>query len=149
MPKGIMVVQTSPVDPAKEDAYNDWYDNTHIPEILEIPGFTSARRFKLHGPGADGAHTPGFHPECVPFLARERDILGVGVETVGTDAGQAATFNPMFPCHTIMHGSNKFGLASLTNLDQLPPTGAVVIAPPLKIVNGSGSPLRVLALVPA
>ena len=64
---------------------------------------------------ADGPHTPGFHPECVPFLARERDILGVGVETVGTDAGQAATFDPMFPCHTIMHGSNRFGLASLTN----------------------------------
>jgi kynurenine formamidase len=98
---------------------------------------------------ADGAHTPGFHPECVPFLARERDILGVGVETVGTDAGQAATFTPMFPCHTIMHGANRFGLASLTNLNLLPPTGAVVIAPPLKIVNGSGSPLRVLALVPA
>ena len=65
------------------------------------------------------------------------------------DAGQAASFDPMFPCHTIMHGSNKFGLASLVNLDQLPPTGAVLIAPPLKIVNGSGSPLRVLALVPA
>ena len=97
----------------------------------------------------DGPHTPGFHPQAVPFLAKERDILGVGVETVGTDAGQAATFDPMFPCHTIMHGANRFGLASLTNLDQLPPTGAVVIAPPLKIVNGSGSPLRVLALVPA
>ena len=97
----------------------------------------------------DGPHTPGFHPQCVPFLAKERDILGVGVETVGTDAGQAATFDPMFPCHTIMHGSNRFGLASLMNLDQLPPTGAVVIAPPLKIVNGSGSPLRVLALIPA
>ena len=97
---------------------------------------------------AYGAHTPGFHPQAVPFLARERDILGVGVETVGTDAGQAPTFEPMFTCHTIMHGSNRFGLASLTNLDQLPPTGAVVIAPPLKIVNGSGSPLRVLALVP-
>jgi kynurenine formamidase len=96
----------------------------------------------------DGPHTPGFHPQCVPFLAKERDILGVGVETVGTDAGQAATFDPMFPCHTIMHGSNRFGLASLMTLDQLPATGAVVIAPPLKIVNGSGSPLRVLALVP-
>jgi len=98
--------------------------------------------------GEDGAHTPGFHKSAVQFLGTERDILGVGVETVGTDAGQAATFDPMFPCHTLMHGSNKFGLASLTNLDQLPPTGAVVIAPPLKIVNGSGSPLRVLALVP-
>jgi kynurenine formamidase len=98
--------------------------------------------------GADGSHTPGFHPRCVPFLAKERDILGVGVETVGTDAGQAHKFDPMFPCHAVMHGSNRFGLASLTNLDKLPPTGALVIAPPLKIVNGSGSPLRVLALVP-
>lgn len=97
----------------------------------------------------DGPHTPGFHPDTLPFLTKQRDILGVGVETVGTDAGQAATFNPMFPCHTLMHGANRFGLASLTNLDQLPPTGAIVIAPPLKIVNGSGSPLRVLALVPA
>ncbi len=97
----------------------------------------------------DGAHTPGLHPHCVNLLARERDILGVGVETVGTDAGQAFTFEPMFPCHTLMHGSNRFGLASLMNLDQLPPVGALVIAPPLKIVNGSGSPLRVLALVPA
>jgi kynurenine formamidase len=96
----------------------------------------------------DGAHTPGFHKEAVLMLAKERDVLGVGVETVGTDAGQAPTFDPMFPCHTLMHGSNKFGLASLTNLDKLPPRGALVIAPPLKIVNGSGSPLRVLALVP-
>jgi kynurenine formamidase len=96
----------------------------------------------------DGSHTPGFHPDCVRFLAHERDVLGVGVETVGTDAGQAGGFDPMFPSHNIMHGSGRFGLASLTNLDQLPPTGAVVIAAPLKIVNGSGSPLRVLALVP-
>ncbi|HTV97483.1 MAG TPA: cyclase family protein [Steroidobacteraceae bacterium] len=106
-----------------------------------------AQQFLNAGP--DGSHTPGFHPQCVPFLARERDILGVGVETVGTDAGQAHGFDPMFPCHSIMHGANRFGLASLTNLDQLPATGAIVIAPPLKIVNGSGSPLRVLALVPA
>jgi len=95
----------------------------------------------------DGAHTPGFHPECVKFLASERDLTGVGVETVGTDAGQAAGFEPMFPCHAIMHGANRLGLASLVNLDRLPPSGALLIAPPLKIVNGSGSPLRVLALV--
>ena len=46
-----------------------------------------------------------------------------------------------------MHGAGKFGLASLRNLDQLPSAGAVVIAAPLKVVNDSGSPLRVLALV--
>ena len=98
---------------------------------------------------ADGPHSPGFQPDCVRFLAMERDVLGVGVETVGTDAGQAATFDPPFPAHTMMQGNGKFGLASLCNLDQLPATGAVVIAAPLKIVNGSGSPLRVLALTPA
>ena len=97
----------------------------------------------------DGPHSPGFHADASRFLATERDILGVGVETVGTDAGRAGTFDPPFPNHTIMHGAGKFGLASLRNLDQLPATGAVVIAAPLKIVNGSGSPLRVLALVAA
>lgn len=97
----------------------------------------------------DGPHSPGFHPDCVRFLAQERDVLGVGVETVGTDAGQAGGFEPPFPAHNIMHGSGKLGLASLSNLDQLPPTGAVVIAAPLKIVNGSGSPVRVIALTPA
>lgn len=97
----------------------------------------------------NGPHTPGFAVDCARFLAAERPILGVGVETVGTDAGQAGTFDPPFPTHTFMHGAGKFGLASLTNLDKLPPTGAVVIAAPLKIVRGSGSPLRVLALAPA
>ena len=97
----------------------------------------------------DGPHSPGFHKDASIFLAHERDVLGVGVETIGTDAGQAGGFDPPFPNHTIMHGAGKFGLASLCNLDRLPPTGAVVIAAPLKIVDGSGSPLRVLALVPA
>ncbi|HVX29486.1 MAG TPA: cyclase family protein [Nitrolancea sp.] len=94
-----------------------------------------------------GAHTPGFHQETSLLLATERDVLGVGVETVGTDAGQAGTFNPPFPNHATMHGHGKFGLTSLCNLDQLPPTGAVIIAAPLKIVDGSGSPVRVLAIV--
>ncbi len=97
--------------------------------------------------GADGPHSPGFDKRASELLAHDRDVLGVGVETIGTDAGQAATFDPPFPNHAIMHGAGKFGLASLCNLDQVPPTGAVVIAAPLKIVNGSGSPARVIALV--
>ncbi|HJU64221.1 MAG TPA: cyclase family protein [Gemmatimonadaceae bacterium] len=96
----------------------------------------------------DGPHSPGFHQSTSGLLATERDVLGVGVETVGTDAGQAGRFQPPFPNHGIMHGAGKFGLASLCNLDQLPATGAVVIAAPLKLVNGSGSPLRVLAITP-
>jgi kynurenine formamidase len=98
---------------------------------------------------ADGPHSPGFDAAASRFLAHDRDVLGVGVETIGTDAGQAGRFDPPFPNHSIMHGAGKFGLASLCNLDQLPATGAVVVAAPLKLVNGSGSPLRVLALCPA
>ncbi len=97
---------------------------------------------------ADGAHSPGFHPTCSAFLAKERDILGVGVETVGTDAGQAGGFDPPFPSHSYMHGTGKFGITSLVNLELLPPIGAIVIAAPLKIVKGSGSPLRVIAITP-
>jgi len=97
----------------------------------------------------DGPHTPGFHADASRLLAVDRNVLGVGVETVGTDAGQAGGFDPPFPNHNIMHGAGKFGLASLRNLDQLPVTGAIVIAAPLKIVNGSGSPLRALAIAPA
>jgi kynurenine formamidase len=96
----------------------------------------------------NGPHTPGLARESSALLANDRDVLGLGVETVGTDAGQAFTFDPPFPNHYLMHGSGKFGLASLCNLDQLPATGAVVIAAPLKIVGGSGSPLRVIALTP-
>ncbi len=96
----------------------------------------------------DGPHSPGWTRAASEFLAKERNILGVGVETVGTDAGQAAKLDPPFPNHFIMHGSGKFGLAGLCNLDRLPPAGAVVIAAPLKIVGGSGSPLRAIAITP-
>lgn len=104
---------------------------------------------KFYNVGEDGMpHTPGPGVEAVKFLVEERDVLGFGCETVGTDAGIAGTFDPMFPCHNLMHGGGKFGLTSLTNLDKLPPRGAVIIASPLKITDGSGSPVRPLAIVP-
>jgi kynurenine formamidase len=96
-----------------------------------------------------GQHTPGPAPEAVRFLVDERDVLGFGTETIGTDAGQAAHLTPPYPCHYYMHRAGKYGLQCLANLDRLPPTGSLVIAAPLKILRGSGSPLRVLALVPA
>jgi kynurenine formamidase len=96
---------------------------------------------------ADGAHTPGPDAEVMRWLVAERDIIGFGTETIGTDAGQAGHFSPPYPAHHYLHGAGRYGLQCLTNLDQLPPTGAVIVAAPLKIQNGSGSPLRVLALV--
>jgi kynurenine formamidase len=95
-----------------------------------------------------GPHTPGIAADCARFLAEERPIVGVGVETVGTDAGAAGGFDPPFPCHGYLLGSGKYGLTQLANLARLPATGALLVAAPLKIVRGSGSPARVLALVP-
>ena len=94
-----------------------------------------------------GQHTPGPDVEAVKFLVEERDVLGFGTESIGTDAGQAYHLRPPYPCHYFMHGAGRYGLQCLTNLDLLPATGAIVIAAPLKIRNGSGSPLRVIALV--
>ncbi len=97
----------------------------------------------------DGPHTPGPSQATVEWLIRERKVLGFGVETINTDAGQSHSWPTPYPCHTLMHGANRYGLQCLTNLDQLPPQGAMIVAAPLKIKNGSGSPLRVLALIPA
>ena len=95
----------------------------------------------------DGAHTPGPTQETVEWLIHERNVLGFAVETINTDAGQAYRWSLPYPCHTLMHGAGRFGLQCLRNLDQLPPTGAMIVAAPLKIQEGSGSPLRVLALL--
>jgi kynurenine formamidase len=95
----------------------------------------------------DGAHTPGPSADAIRYLVEKRDIIGFGTETVGTDAGQATHLSPPYPAHYLLHGAGKYGLQCLRNLDQLPATGAILVCPPLKIKNGSGSPLRVLALV--
>jgi kynurenine formamidase len=97
----------------------------------------------------DGAHSPGPDVAACKWLIDERDVLGFGCETIGTDAGQAFRFEPAYPVHHFFMGAGKYGLQCMTNLDQLPATGAVIISAPLKILNGSGSPLRVLALVPS
>ena len=49
MPKGIMVVQSCPSDPAREEEFNEWYSQTHVPELLTIAGIVSAHRYKVHG----------------------------------------------------------------------------------------------------
>ena len=95
----------------------------------------------------DGQHSPGPDASALNYLIDEVDIIGFGVETIGTGAGQGVHFDPPHPAHLQIHGANKYGLQCLTNLDQLPATGVMLLCAPLKIKHGSGSPLRVLALV--
>ncbi|MDX6738158.1 cyclase family protein [Actinocorallia sp. A-T 12471] len=104
---------------------------------------------KFLNPTDNGPITPGVTVECAQWLADDPRIIGLGVETVGTDAGAAHSFDPAFPCHQYLLGANKYGLTQLRNLAELPPRGALLIAAPLPIVGGSGSPARVLALVDA
>ena len=94
-----------------------------------------------------GPHTPGLSVACARWLAEESPVMGIGVETVGTDAGTAHSFDPPFPCHAAMLGAGKYGLTQLQNVALLPPTGAVLIVTPLPITGGLGSPCRALALV--
>jgi kynurenine formamidase len=94
-----------------------------------------------------GPHTPGISVTCAAWLAQEAPVIGLGVETVGTDAGAAHSFDPPFPCHSALLGAGKYGLTQLRNLDRLPAQGAVIITGPLPIISGSGSPCRALALV--
>src|SRR5262249_18357052 len=84
-----------------------------------------------------GRVRPGISVECARWLANESPVIGLGVETVGTDAGTAHSFDPPFPCHASLLGAGKYGLTQLQNLARLPATGAVVIAGPLPITGGA------------
>jgi kynurenine formamidase len=95
-----------------------------------------------------GTHWPGIEAECARFLAQETELLGYGVEQIGIDCGPAHELDPPWPAHHYLLGIGKFGLAQLVNLERLPPTGSLLIPAPLRIVRGSGSPARVIALVP-
>jgi kynurenine formamidase len=99
--------------------------------------------------GPEGPVTPGPDAAAARWLGSEREIAGFGVETVGIDAGAAGGFDPPFPVHHHLLGNGRYGLTQLANLDQLPVTGAVIVVAPLRLVGGTGSPVRALALVAA
>lgn len=90
----------------------------------------------------------GVSADCARWLAEETPISGFGVETMGIDAGCAGELDPPFPMHYHLLGNDKYGITSLQNLSELPEAGALLIVAPLPIVGGTGSPARVLALVP-
>ncbi|WXL26258.1 cyclase family protein [Ectopseudomonas mendocina] len=91
-------------------------------------------------------NTPGPDQDCVQWMIEQRNVRGFGVETINIDAGLSIDWPLPFPCHNLMMGSGRFGLQCLNNLDRLPPRDVLIIAAPLKIEEGSGSPLRVLAV---
>jgi len=93
-------------------------------------------------------HWPGLSTESAEWLAKSTRILGVGVDCIGTDAAISHAFTPPHPAHHYLHGAGKYGMSLLANLHRLPTVGALVLAAPLRIGGGSGSPMRALAFVP-
>ena len=83
----------------------------------------------------------GVHADAATWLVKNRNIRGVGIDTPSIDYGLSKTF----PSHQILYEANIYGLENVANLDQLPATGYIVYALPMKIVRGSGGPVRILA----
>ncbi|MFN2563618.1 MAG: cyclase family protein [Gemmatimonadaceae bacterium] len=87
---------------------------------------------------------PSFSAEAAEVLVRGRGVAALGVDVASIDYGPSTDF----AVHRIAAAANVPGLENLTRLEELPPTGALVIALPMKIEGGSGGPLRAIALVP-
>ena len=92
---------------------------------------------------ASKLHFPSYGKESAEYLVRERRVGALGVDTASIDAGASKDF----VVHVIANGANVPGLENLAHLEELPESGAWVIALPMKIAGGSGGPLRIVALV--
>jgi kynurenine formamidase len=93
---------------------------------------------------ASNLHFPGISPAAAKILAAERKIDGVGIDTASLDHGPSKDFRT----HRILNGAGIYGLENVAELERLPATGATVIALPMKIRNGTGGPVRIVAVLP-
>ncbi len=87
---------------------------------------------------------PAFSPEVAEFLAKERNITGVAIDTPSIDYGKSTDFK----VHRILFAADKIALENIANLDKLPEKGAMLYVIPMLIKDGTGSPARVFAVLP-
>ena len=87
---------------------------------------------------------PGYGVDAARLLVEERKVAVLGIDTASIDYGPSTDFM----AHRIGAARNVANLENLTGLAELPPTGAMIIALPMKIAKGSGGPVRVIALLP-
>ena len=93
---------------------------------------------------ASNLHFPAYGAEAARLLVAERKVAALGLDTASLDHGPSTDF----PVHQVAAAANVPGLENVARLEELPPTGAWVIALPMKIAGGSGGPVRIVALVP-
>ena len=104
--------------------------------------WNSAKNYR--NPDAKGVmHFPGYSLEAAKFLVEERKVFALGIDTLSIDYGPS----PDFPVHQYTLAHDLYHFENLANLDQVPSRGALVVAAPMKLDGGSGSPARVLALI--
>ena len=89
-------------------------------------------------------HFPSYGAEAARYLVEQRKVGAIGVDTASIDHGPSKDFI----VHQIANGANVPGLENVANLEEVPETGAWLIALPMKIAGGSGGPVRIVALVP-
>jgi kynurenine formamidase len=88
-------------------------------------------------------HYPGYSVETAKFLVRTRDVVGLGIDTMSVDIGATTTY----PVHQFTAKESVYHLECVANLAEAPLSGATVVVAPIKLENGSGGPVRLLALV--
>jgi kynurenine formamidase len=88
-------------------------------------------------------HFPGFSPEAARMLVDERQVAGIGIDTLSVDYGLSKDF----AVHHICHGEGKYHLENVAGLSSLPPAGAMLVVAPIKIENGTGGPARIFGIV--
>jgi kynurenine formamidase len=104
----------------------------------------SQARYRNQQP--DGlTHYPGFALEAAEFLVNARDVVGLGIDTMSVDIGATTTY----PVHQFTSRAGLYHLENVAGLSLAPPTGATVVVAPLKLGDGSGAPVRLMALVRA
>lgn len=94
------------------------------------------------------AHTPGWSVDAVKFLAKERDVIAIGHESLDTDAALEGAEAGFFWAEHAILDHNKYQIEVMTNLDKVPPTGAIIISLVPKIDKGASFPIRSIAILP-
>lgn len=87
---------------------------------------------------------PGFSPESIEYLTKERSITGIAIDTPSIDCGKSKEFK----VHQLLFAADKLALENIANLDKLPPQGAMLYVVPMLIKDGTGAPARVFAILP-
>jgi hypothetical protein len=93
VPKGLLIVESRPADPARVDEYNDWYANTHMPEVCAVPGFVAARRYRVRDESGGDRYIAVYDIDSDDLTAPLRDLRARS----GDGRARAAAFVSMDP----------------------------------------------------